>query len=67
MATFSYSVNKKSVIFDVDLYVGWGKPEDLHDYERIEFIVKYGIISEDLSEEEKRLIPLWGKYFKKNG
>jgi len=54
--------NKKSIIFDVDLYVGWGKPDDLHDYEKIEFIVKSGIY-ENISEEEKKLLPLWRKYF----
>lgn len=62
---FLQKLNKKSVIFDVDLYVGWGKPDDLHDYEKIEFITKYGIIPLDISEEEKRFLPLWEKYFEK--
>jgi NDP-sugar pyrophosphorylase family protein len=61
---FLKRLNKKSVIFDVDLYVGWGKPEDLHDYELAEIVTKYGIIPEELSEENKNLIPLWRKYFK---
>jgi NDP-sugar pyrophosphorylase family protein len=54
-----------SVIFDVDLYVGWGKPDDLHDYERIEFIANTGIMPENLTSEESRLMPLWKEYFKK--
>jgi len=62
---FLQKLNKKTIIFDIDLYVGWGKPEDLHDYERIEFIVKYNIIPSDITEEEKRLLPLWKKYFEK--
>jgi len=60
---FLKQMNKKSIIFDVDLYVGWGKPDDLHDYERIGFIAKSGIIPENLTDEEKRLLPLWKKYF----
>ena len=29
---------KRSVIFDVDLYVGWGKPKDLYEYEEKEYL-----------------------------
>ncbi len=60
---FLKKIGKKSVIFDVDLYVGWGNPDDLHSYEKIEFIVNYGVFPENLSEEEKRLLPIWKKYF----
>ncbi len=62
---FLQKLNKKTVIFDVDLYVGWGKPDDLYDYERMEFIVKYNINPPDMSPEELRLLPLWKKYFNK--
>ncbi|MDP1729342.1 MAG: sugar phosphate nucleotidyltransferase [archaeon] len=62
---FLKKMNKKSIIFDVDLYVGWGKPEDLHDYEKIEFMIKYGTPPSNISEEEERLIPLWRRYFSK--
>lgn len=57
--------NKKSIIFDVDLCVGWGKPDDLHDYEKIEFIIKNNLLQK-LSKEEKRLFYLWRKYFEKS-
>lgn len=62
---FLKRMDKKSVIFDADLYVGWGKPDDLHDYEKIEFMIKYGIIPSDITEEEKRLLPLWKRYLEK--
>ncbi|MFH0936557.1 MAG: nucleotidyltransferase [Candidatus Woesearchaeota archaeon] len=62
---FLKKIGKKSIIFDVDLFVGWGKPDDLYDYERIEFIIKNNVIPLDINEEEKRLLPLWKKYFKK--
>ena len=63
---FLKQLNKKSIIFDVDLYVGWGKPDDLHDYERIELISKYNMIPSNITEEEKRLLPLWKRYFEKS-
>ncbi len=62
---FLQQMNKKSIIFDVDLYVGWGKPDDLHDYEMVEFVAKYGIVPEDFPEEHKKLMPLWKRYFEK--
>lgn len=53
-------MNKKSVVFDVDLYVGWGKPDDLHEYEYMEHLVRYG--GKKMNDEQKRLFPLWKKY-----
>jgi dTDP-glucose pyrophosphorylase len=38
MPIFLKKLNKKSVIFDVDLYIGWGKPSDLYDYELKEYM-----------------------------
>lgn len=63
---FLQKLNKKSIIFDVDLFVCWGKPDDLHDYEKMEFIIKYGIFPSDITEEEKRLLPFWKEYFEKS-
>lgn len=33
MPIFMNRLGKKSVFFDVDLYVGWGKPSDLYEYQ----------------------------------
>lgn len=55
------AMGKRSVIFDVDLYVGWGKPDDLHEYEYIEHAMRYGGVT--LNKEQERLSPLWKKYF----
>lgn len=63
---FLQKLNKKSVIFDVDLYVSWNKPEDLHDYEKMEFITRNNLPYNSLTEEEKMLLPLWREYFEKN-
>jgi putative flippase GtrA/dTDP-glucose pyrophosphorylase len=53
-------LNKKSVIFDVDLYVGWGKPSDLHYYEEKERLYKAGSLS-TISEDV-----LWKRFFDRN-
>jgi NDP-sugar pyrophosphorylase family protein len=44
---FYKQLHRKSVIFDVDLYVGWGKPEDLSLYEEWEQKVKTDSFPED--------------------
>ncbi len=40
---FYKKLNKKTVIFDVDLYIGWGKPKDLYEYQKWEYIIKNNI------------------------
>lgn len=47
MPYFYKKLNKRSVIFDVDLYVGWGKPEDLYLYQKWEYIVKSGLAPDE--------------------
>ncbi len=37
MPVFYKKLGKRSVIFDVDLYIGWGKPQDLYDYQEKEY------------------------------
>ena len=50
---FMKKLGKKSVIFDVDLYVGWGKPADLYQYELNEYLFR----RDKLADEN------WGRYF----
>lgn len=49
MPIFMKKLGKKSVIFPVDLYVGWGKPADLHlfDLRELEYNVQRGKGYED--------------------
>ena len=61
---FLNKLKKKSVIFDVQHYFGWGTPKDLYDYQKLEFFCKCGIEPKGISEENLRLWPLWKKYFK---
>lgn len=47
MPIFLKELGKKSVVFDVDLYVGWGKPEDLYLYQKWEYKVRMNTGTED--------------------
>ena len=62
---FLNKLGKRSVIFDVDLYVCWGTPEDLKDYQKWERICNKNEIIVDLSEEDKKLLNLFEDYFRK--
>lgn len=57
-------LGKNSCIFDVDLLIGWGTPEEFHEFEKICFFYKFKKLSDlDISEKE---IKLWEEYFKEN-
>jgi len=58
---FYKKLGLKSVIFDVDLYVGWGKPADLHEYEEKEYQYKYQNLTQSVDPEDI----LWAKFFAK--
>lgn len=51
---FMQKLGKKSVLFDVDLYVGWGKPSDLYLYQLHEHLYTIGKQKDDR----------WNKFFK---
>ncbi|MFH1400314.1 MAG: hypothetical protein ABIH41_02245, partial [Nanoarchaeota archaeon] len=34
-------LGEKSIIFDVDLYVGWGTPAEFHEFDRIAHFHKH--------------------------
>lgn len=53
MPIFLSKLGKKSVIFDVDLYVSWGKPNDLYLYQYNEFLYSDGKLKDER----------WNKYF----
>jgi len=55
---FYTMLGKRSVIFDVDLYVGWGKPADLYEYQLKEY--KYNASLLDESDVQDRL---WKSFF----
>lgn len=52
----------RTVLFDVDLYVGWGKPADLHKYEELEYRYHYGNLKESANEKDK----YWARFFDAN-
>lgn len=54
-------LNKKSCIFDVDLLIGWGTPQEFHEFEKLQYFYDFKSLAElNLSENE---IHLWEKYF----
>lgn len=55
---FYKKMGLRTVIFDVDLYVGWGKPEDLHRFEEVEYQFQYGKLKESVREVDTR----WVRY-----
>ncbi len=56
MPKFLKKLGKKSVIFDVDLYISWGKPDDLYLYQHKEFLYNQGKLQDGL----------WKSYFEKS-
>lgn len=59
MPIFYKKLGKRSVIFDVDLYVGWGKPQDLYEYQWWEYVCTYKRTPPDASK-----LLLWQDFFK---
>jgi dTDP-glucose pyrophosphorylase len=62
---FLKKMKKKSAIFDVDLYVGWGTPKDLYNYQKIEFILENRADINNLSTEDRQQLNNWKEYFNK--
>jgi NDP-sugar pyrophosphorylase family protein len=56
---FLRQMDKRSVIFDVDLYISWGTSRDLYRYEEMEYLCEHGV--EPAERIEKR--SLWEAYF----
>ena len=61
MPLFLKKMGKRSVIFDVELYVGWGKPSDLYLYQLWEHRIRHNITPENSGERREYL--LWKKFF----
>jgi dTDP-glucose pyrophosphorylase len=59
LPVFYKKLGWKSVIFDVDLYVGWGKPADLYVYEEKELQYTHLDLRLSVDGEDK----LWVRYF----
>jgi NDP-sugar pyrophosphorylase family protein len=54
-------LKKTSCIFDVDLVIGWGTPQEFHEFEKIQYFYNFKSLKElNLSDME---VSLWEKYF----
>lgn len=58
MPIFYKKLGKRSVLFDVDLYVGWGKPQDLYQYQLWEYVCRYNRPAPD-----EQQLALWRQFF----
>ena len=56
-------LQRKSCIFDVDLLIGWGTPEEVHEFEALSFLARFSNL--DLSELPENKKHLWKEYFGK--
>ncbi len=52
---FLNKLGKKTIIFDADLFINWGSPETLYEYQEKEYLYR-----QNLLQDEK-----WVEYFKK--
>lgn len=59
MPIFMNQIGKRCVMFDVDLYVGWGKPSDVYIYDEWEYRCRHLPSPEDPSSRYR----LWKHYF----
>ena len=55
-------LGKRSVIFDVDLFICWGTPAEFYEYQYMEYVSRFG--GTKLSAEQQRLLTLWKRYFR---
>jgi len=62
---FLREMGKRSVIFDVDLYVGWGTPKDLYMYQLAEFLINNNCESAITDNELKSILQHYKKYLKR--
>ncbi len=60
---FLKKMGKRSIIFDVDHYLGWGTPKDLYDYQKLEYFINNEIKPTNISEEDYKNFSLWKRYF----
>ncbi|MFA5887091.1 MAG: hypothetical protein WC852_00045 [Candidatus Nanoarchaeia archaeon] len=61
---FLNRMGKKTAIFDVDLFVSWGTPNQLFDFQKVSYFVANNLSPKLLPEEYKPLFKLWKKYIK---
>lgn len=54
-------LGRKSVIFDVDLLIGWGTPAEFHSFEKITYFFRQNKLSALFSDRGQQ--DLWRQYF----
>jgi dTDP-glucose pyrophosphorylase len=62
---FLKKVNKKSIIFDVKLYVSFGSPKDFEYYNLLDYVYRFNGSKKLLNKEDQKGINSWKEYFDK--
>jgi hypothetical protein len=60
---FLNRMDKRTVIFDVELYISWGTPQNLYFYEELAHLCEYGGDPPAWVEGHTDKLPLWEEYF----
>jgi dTDP-glucose pyrophosphorylase len=63
---FMKRLGKRTVIFDVELFLCWGDPKSLYEYQYWEYFCKYHIKPKNMVPENEKIFPLWKQYFEKD-
>ncbi len=63
LPVYMKELGKRSVIFDVDLFVCWGDPKSVYEYQRAEYMCMNNATPKNNATEEANIISLWKKYF----
>lgn len=58
---FLQKMGKRSAFFDIDLYVGWGTPQDLYIYQEWEYLSVHA--PKNAPPEKQKDLKLWQRYF----
>lgn len=55
-------MGKRTVIFDVDLYISWGTPDDLYRYEEMAYLCEHDVESTERNEDLAEKRSAWTEY-----
>ncbi|WP_435144742.1 NTP transferase domain-containing protein [Halobaculum sp. P14] len=63
LPVFLNRMGKRSVVFDVDLYISWGTPDNLYRYEELEYLCRNAPASAQRIDELTDNPARWREYF----
>lgn len=64
---FLNKLNIRTVLFDVDLFLSWGTPANLYEYQYQEYFYKHMFEPGNMNLQDRDTMHLWKQYFNKQG